>query len=177
MRIFLKITLIILAFFNSFGHADEYKYILNEKELNEIYIPAYEQFKDSDIEVIKFPQGIILRIFINDICEEYCQISPEIFIKINNIKNFLANFQNPVIIEVHAERTFSAKFSFIKKWEITTVIANNIEKIVSNMNKNSKRNINSVGYGEFMPMKNTPNNGGKSSDRIDIIILCNISGE
>lgn len=157
--------------------ANEYKYILNERSLNEIYLPAIAYFKDTDINVIKIPQGIILRFFITDIVEEYYEITSNTMLKINKIKNFLANFQNPVIIEVHTERTLPNTLLSLKKWEVSTVIANNIEKMVKKLNINSDKKIRSVGYGEFLPMKNTPNNGGKSLNRVDIIVLCEISGE
>ncbi len=71
----------------------------------------------------------------------------------------------------------SPKKSFrFKDWEISTVIANNIEKEIRKSDKNIGDRIYSVGYGEFLP-KNTPNNGGKLSNRVDIIVLCKISGE
>ena len=66
----------------------------------------------------------------------------------------------------------------LKKWEVSTVIANKIEAIITKPEGVIPQNrINSVGYGEFLPAKNTPNNGGNYLNRIDIIILCNISGE
>jgi hypothetical protein len=37
--------------------------------------------------------------------------------------------------------------------------------------------IKSVGYGDYLPKKNTPYNGVNKGVSIDIIILCNISGE
>ena len=57
-------------------------------------------------------------------------------------------------------------------------MANKIEAIITKpKGVVSQDRINSIGYGEFLPAKNTSNNGGKNSNRIDIIILCNISGE
>ena len=65
----------------------------------------------------------------------------------------------------------------LKNWEISAVIAGNIEKALFDENNTLKSRIHSVGYGEFLPENNTPNNGGKLLNRVDIIILCNISGE
>ena len=70
------------------------------------------------------------------------------------------------------------KINGLKNWEISTVIANNAESIMLKSSANlDYARIKSVGFGEFIPEKNTPYNGGKYSNRIDIIILCNISGE
>ena len=58
------------------------------------------------------------------------------------------------------------------------LVANNIESVMLEQSDRDFRNrINSIGYGEFLPSKNTSNNGGKYANRVDIIILCNISGE
>lgn len=57
-------------------------------------------------------------------------------------------------------------------------MANNIEAIITKPFGTVEQNkINSIGYGEFLPAKNTSNNGGENSCRVDIIILCNIGGE
>ena len=94
------------------------------------------------------------------------------------IKEFLSKIENPVIIEVHTENVSQSNTRFLKNWELSTVIANNIESVMLEQSDRDFRNrINSIGYGEFLPSKNTSNNGGKYANRVDIIILCNISGE
>ena len=90
----------------------------------------------------------------------------------------MAKIENPAIIEVHIVDFPEEKISNLKKWEFSTVFANNIEAIITKPAGIIDQNkINSIGYGEFLPEKNTPNNGGKNTNRVDIIILCNISGE
>ena len=94
------------------------------------------------------------------------------------IEYFLAKIENPAIIEVHIRDFPQEEILKLKKWEISTIMANNIEALVTKpIGTIDQNRINSIGYGEFLPAKNTPNNGGKSSNRVDIIILCNITGE
>ena len=52
-----------------------------------------------------------------------------------------------------------------------------IEEILLKKGRISHNQLKSVGYGEFLPSKNTPYNGGKNEGRVDIILLCNINGE
>ena len=89
----------------------------------------------------------------------------------------MAKFKNPVIIEVHTSKFPLETFENLKNWEISTIIANKIEAIMLERGYISSSQIKSIGYGEFLPSKNTPNNGVKNSGRVDIIILCSISGE
>ena len=98
--------------------------------------------------------------------------------KLTEIQYFLAKIQNSAIIEVRTANVKESKLNRLKNWEISTVIANNAERIILKSNADlDYTRIKSVGFGEFIPEKNTPYNGGKYSNRVDIIILCNISGE
>ena len=129
-------------------------------------------FEQSNILPIKDSRGIILRYFFENAIEEYRQPNIEVYKK---LEKFLAKIENPAIIEVHTG-DFSSEN--LKNWEISTIIANNIEAIITKPYGSVDQNkINSVGYGEFLPAKNTSNNGGKYLNRVDIIVLCNISGE
>ena len=90
----------------------------------------------------------------------------------------MAKIENPAIIEVHTSDFPSGEVVNLKKWEFSTIFANNIEAIITLPKGSINQNrINSIGYGEFLPQKNTSNNGGKNTNRVDIIILCNVSGE
>ena len=90
----------------------------------------------------------------------------------------MAKIENPAIIEVHIENFPKKEGLNLKKWEISTIMANEIEAIITlPVGSVKQEQINSIGYGEFLPAKNTPNNGGENLNRIDIIILCNIIGE
>ena len=98
--------------------------------------------------------------------------------KTKKIEYFLAKIKNPVIIEVHTEKKPLKDSYNLKNWEISSVIAGKIESIILKPRGNIELDrIDSVGYGEFLPVKNTSNNGGNYFNRVDIIILCNISGE
>ena len=101
------------------------------------------------------------------------------FIKILQIlKNFLAKIKNPVIIEVHTQAESLSVLKSLKNWEYSIILANKIEeKLLNAVSHIERSRIRSIGYGEFLPAKNTPNNGGKYLNRVDIIILCNITGE
>ena len=102
----------------------------------------------------------------------------DFYYNIKKIEYFLAKIENPAIIEVHTGDFSEEKLLNIKKWEYSTIIANDIEAIITEPRGSiPQKRINSVGYGEFLPAKNTPNNGGNYLNRIDIIVLCNISGE
>ena len=158
--------------------AQRFLYILNDDCLNELSESAENYFKKTQISVIRDSRGIILRLEIKNPAKEYSKFSPEFYTNIISIEHFLAKIKNPAIIEVHTENISSQKDFGIKNWEMSTVIANRIEELMLKMGKECLRGrINSIGYGEFLPSKNTSNNGGAYPNRVDIIILCNISGE
>ncbi len=171
MRNILKIffTIVITAFCST--EAQEFLYILNDKCINQLYITAEEHFKHSTIKIIRDPRGLILR-------DDFQDKNEDFYTKIKNIENFLAKIENPAIIEVHTGDFPEGSLSNLKRWEFSTIIANDIEAFITKPKGSiPQKRINSVGYGEFLPAKNTPNNGGKYLNRIDIIVLCNISGE
>jgi len=156
----------------------EYLYIFNEKCITELYGEAKETINDGDISIIKHSQGITLRFELKNPIEEYKKISSETYKKILLTEYFLSKIKNLAIIEVHTEGLKDFRNLSPKNWEISTVIANNIEAVIigGRYGLNHSR-IHSVGYGEFMPSKNTPNKGSHCPNHVDIIILCNINGE
>lgn len=158
--------------------AENYLYILNDSCINELKKSADDYFKNSDIEILKDSRGIILRFEIKNPQGEYFKLSQNIYTKSLHIEHFLAKIKNPVIIEVHTENISSQNIYGVKNWEMSTVIANRIEESMLKLGTgNLQRRINSIGYGEFLPSKNTSYNGGTYPNRVDIIILCSISGE
>ena len=171
MKPFFKIIFFLIFFTTTTIYAQEYLYILNDKCINNLYIKAQSYFINSKTKAIKDPRGIILRINFEENFEN-------LYINIKEIEDFLAKIENPAIIEVHTGNFSDIKLEGLKKWEISTVLANKIEDIITKPRGTIiQSRINSVGYGEFLPAKNTPNNGGKDLNRVDIIILCNVSGE
>lgn len=155
--------------------ATEYYYILNDKCVEDLFSQASAFFEKTNILPIKDSRGIILRYFFENAIEEYRQPNIEVYKK---LEKFLAKIENPAIIEVHIYNFLEEENFNIKKWELSTIIGNYIEDTVTEpLGLIPQERINSIGYGEFLPAKNTSNNGGKNSNRIDIIILCNISGE
>ena len=178
MKYFYVLLILILTFnitaLKSFSM--EFMYILNEENINSSYEKARETIIDTDIFLIKTPLGLIIRFEIEEPLREYEKLTPKTIKKLNKIENFLAKNKNPVIIEVHIDK--KRMHYYFKNWEITTVISNKIADFLKG-NKNIKyeNSIFSIGYGEFLPSNNTSNNGGKINNRVDIIILCNISGE
>ena len=155
--------------------AREYLYILNDNCINELYNSAKQIFIDSKINILRDPHGIILRFELPKPEEEYNGLSVETTQKIYTVISFLAKIKNPVIIEVHTENIPKEKLNNYKNWEISTVIANRIEDYL--LKRLNCDRIHSVGYGEFFPAKNTSNNGVNYPNRVDIMILCNVSGE
>ncbi len=175
MKAFFKIVLIIILLFPCNIFAKEYLYILNDKCINELYDKAEKYFKNTSIIPIRDSRGIILRFNFDVPVLKIEELNFPIY---KNIEYFLAKIENPAIIEVHVGNFPEGEFKNLKKWEVSTVMANNIEAIITEpVGIISQNRINSIGYGEFLPAKNTSNNGGKNSNRVDIIILCNISGE
>jgi len=173
------LILLIICFTNiRFINANEYKYTFNDNCINEYYAKAKYEINSSEITILREAIGIIIRFEIENPWQEYKILSSKTINLLNEIEYFLAKIKKPAIIEVHTEVfTFEKRRDF-KNWELSTVIANNIESyLIQKSNVISKNNISSIGYGEFMPAKNTPNNGGKYSNRVDIIIPCSISGE
>ncbi|MCQ2739004.1 MAG: hypothetical protein MJ237_02115 [bacterium] len=159
-------------------HSAEYTYILKEKTLEDVYVPVKKYLLSDDFLVEKSSQGVVISFFIQNPAEEYLQLSSSTITKIEKLKYFLAQFKNSVIIEVHTNKPKDVKFCRLKNWEMSTVIANHLcDLFKSGYNKEDKNRVYSVGYGEFLPKKNTSNNGGKDLNRVDIIILNNINGE
>ncbi len=177
MKIFIKFLILLTIFYQNPCMANTYTYILNDKCINDLFAIAKKDFTNTDIKITKDPRGIILSFELEKNIDK--TFKNDLIIKnIDTIEYFLAKIENPAIIEVHTEAYIDKKHSAIKNWEVATVIANKIESIILNIRgRVSNSRIHSVGYGEFMPAKNTSNNGGKYSNRVDIIILCNISGE
>ena len=152
--------------------------ILHDSCINSLYEPAKIYFKDTQITPIRDSRGIILRFELPNPVSEYKNISENTLSNIKKINYFLAKIKNLVIIEVHVGNFSKEDITELKKWEISTVIANNIESELLNSNYGFDiTRIDSVGYGEFLPAKNTSNDGGKYQNRVDIIVLCNIIGE
>lgn len=175
MNVLKKILLLIFIIFNpSQLYSLDYVYILNDKCINELYFLAKDEFLNSEIFVNKDSRGIVLRVLIDD----FGNFNEDFYDNMKKIEFFLAKIENSAIIEVHTRREIVDSFKKYKNWELSTILANRIEDIITKPLGTVEQNrINSVGYGEFMPPKNTSYNGGKIFDRIDIIILCNIGGE
>lgn len=174
-----KFFILLTIFFITYPvSASEYKYILNEAYINSIYEPAKNIFQDTEIKVLKEAQGVILRFEIKNPIEEYLNLSKNTINKISQIEYFLAKIKNFVIIEVHVKDSAQNRPFGLRDWEISTVIANNIESLLYKLEEDlDKDRVISVGYGGFLPQKNTPYNGGKYNNRVDIIILYNVNGE
>lgn len=173
MRIILTI---IFLFLINIASAQEYAYILNN-EFENLYSQALLYFKTDKINVYKDIRGIVLTFDLEDISSNFFELNQLTKGKLIIIENFLAKIKNPVIIEVHTGKNSKINLRNLKEWEVTTVIANNIEDFWLSRGKILNSQIRSVGYGIFLPSKNTPNNGVKNSGRVDIIILCSINGE
>ena len=171
------ILLILLIFYTNYAFSEEVKFILHDKCINILYRPALVYFNDTNVSVFRDSRGIILRFEIKNIKDEYENLSIDTFYNLIKINKFLAKIKNPAIIEVHVSDTLSYNFNNLKKWEISAVIAGHIEKFLNFGKSLSDRKVLAVGYGEFLPVNNTSNNGGKNFNRVDIIILCNINGE
>ena len=171
MKALFKIFITMIFTTYCTANSEDYLYVLNDKCINELYFVAEKHFRNSSIKVIKDPRGLILRELFQDSDNQF-------YSKIKNIEKFLAKIENPAIIEVHTGNFSEKSLSGLKKWELSTMLANDIEAMITKpFGSIPQKRINSVGYGEFLPAKNTPNNGGKYLNRIDIIVLCNISGE
>lgn len=177
MKIFVKILLLIF-FTIPACFAQEFLYILNDGCILDLYSKAREYFENTPIETIKDPYGLILRFKMDNPEKEYENLSRETYKNIDSICEFLSKINNPAIIEVHTNEISKERAEKLKRWEISTVIANKIEAVVLKpCRKLSRKKIHSVGYGEFLPPKNTPNNGVNYPNRVDIMILCDVDGE
>lgn len=156
--------------------AESPKFILQDECINILYEPAISFFSNSNICVLRDSRGIILRFGLENPQDEHVQLSALTMTNISMIEDFLAKIKNPVIIEVHTAKNGFTNVSAEKKWEISAVIAGKLEQAMC-CGEVSNGRIHSVGYGEFLPENNTSYNGGKLLNRVDIIILCNVSGE
>ena len=172
---------VIAAFMLLFGILTccaEELYILDDNCIKELFYDAKRTIQNDDIEIDRDSRGIILRIYLNNPAQEYKELSSETKQKLSDIKQFLAKIKNSAIIEVHTEKVEPFGEKELKNWEISSVIAGRVEaELLKDCNNIDISRIKTVGYGEFLPAKNTPYNGGNISNRIDIIILCNVTGE
>lgn len=167
--------LIALILSTTTTFSTEYRYILNDYCIEKLYSGAYVFFKNTKIQVLKDSRGIILRYKFANSLDEFINPSFRIY---KLIENFLAKIENPAIIEVHVKNIPDDKSTNLKKWEISTIIANDIEAFISKpLGEIEQNRVNSIGYGEFLPENNTPFNGSNNLNRVDIIILCNVIGE
>ena len=153
-------------------------YILDDNCIEELFYGANNTIQNRNIEIDRDSRGIILRILLQNPTQEYECLSPETTQKLSEIKEFLAKIKNSAIIEVHTEMVEPFKEKELKNWELSSVIASRVEaEILKDSDNIDVSRIKAVGFGEFLPAKNTPYNGGNISNRIDIIILCNVTGE
>ena len=176
MHIYLTLFILFICSIN-YAFCEDTKFILHDKCINILYRPAVVYFNNSGISVYRDSRGIILRFELEDVTEEYSNFSESTIKKLIKIQDFLAKIKNPAIIEVHIANILSENHGNLKKWEISAVIAGNIGQVLNTTNIQTNRQIFAVGYGEFLPVNNTSNNGGKNFNRVDIIILCNVNGE
>lgn len=175
------VLLILFIFFNNIClkcNAEEYLYILNEKELISCYERVLSDIDNSQVEILKSPLGVIIRFELDNPLQEMVELSSKTKNILRLIEKTLAKNKKTAIIEVHTDKNTLLRDSELKNWELSTIISNKIEDyfLKNNLSINRK-NISSIGYGEFLPVKNTSNNGGKYYNRVDIILLCNINGE
>jgi len=178
MNNFIKIWLFILFLSPTVSIASDYLYILDDKCILDLYQKSIKELKDERIKIVKDSRGLILRLEEVDITSNLENFNPNFYDSIKKVEFFLAKIENPAIIEVHTDNTPVALEFNLKNWELSTIFANKIEDIITKPKGSVEQSrVNSIGYGEFLPAKNTSNNGGKSTNRVDIIILCNISGE
>ncbi len=177
MKYFVKICfLIMFTILPCF--AEEYLYILNDGCILDLYENAEKFFKNTPVYVVKDPHGLLLRFEIKNPEVECDGLSADTYLKIRYIEQFLAKMNNPAIIEVHVNEIPKEGCKNLKKWEISTLIANKIESLVLKpVGMIARDKIHSVGFGEFLPPKNTSNNGGNIANRVDIMILCDVNGE
>lgn len=178
---FRKITIcfvILIQFCNIKLQAMEYLYILNDKCINELYSLAQKTIDNEKILILRDSRGLLLRFELEESLYEKYFLEDLLYKNITDIEKFLAKIKNPAIIEVHTQVRNSNISKGLKNWEYSTVLANNLERLLLNRGSRIESSrIRSIGYGEFLPAKNTPNNGGKYLNRVDIIVLCNITGE
>lgn len=173
-------VILFLVLFLSFVNillAEEYIYILSDENLSDLYFGAKDYFKNTEMQVFKDVRGVVITFKLEDVLNEYSVISYKTLWNLEKIEYFLAKNKNPAIIEVHTAKFPLNNSLNLKNWEISTVVANRIEAILLKNGRISQNQIKSIGYGEFLPSKNTPYNGVKNIGRVDIIILCSISGE
>ncbi len=175
MRRYLLLFLLVCSINCAF--CEDTKFILHDSCINILYRPAIVYFNNSGISVYRDSRGIILRFELKNVSEEYFNLTEDTIKKLIKIQYFLAKIKNPAIIEVHIANILSENHGNLKKWEISAVIAGSIRQVLNTNNIQANRQIFAVGYGEFLPVNNTSNNGGKNFNRVDIIILCSINGE
>ena len=166
----------ISLFFPPFVFADEDSFVLHDKCITNLFVPANEYFTGTDICVLRDAHGIILRFKIENPKEEYKKLGNHTKDNLVKIVKFLSEIKNTVIVRVHIGNFSKNTTKELKNWEISTIIANNIEQFLYNSSDSiSKNRISSVGFGEFLPIISPDKSICDNQDRVDIIILCNVT--
>lgn len=163
------ILLLILLFFSQITFAENSPiYILDNSK--QVLSHCDEVIVKKDV------RGIVIRIEVENIENNYYSLTKKLREQLDCIEYFLAKIKNPVIIEVHTEKILPDLN--LKNWEFSSVIAGNIgDYLIKSGTGISAERILPVGFGEYMPDINTSNNGGKYTNRVDIIVLYNMDGE
>ncbi len=152
-------------------------YVLGEASINNTYEEVKQGLSACEgVEVKKEIRGVVVSLELENPKANYYHLTPELKKKLICIEYFLAKIKNPVIIEVHTDKVPAGIKG--KNWEFSSVIAGNIgDFFLKHKPAIPSDRVYLVGYGEFMPVINTSNNGGNYSNRIDIIIRSSIDGE
>ena len=83
----------------------------------------------------------------------------------------LSQFDNRCVVESHTEENFSENSEYKEDWEISIRRANAISDYLVNKGKLAQERIFPLGFGEFMPYKETVSKIGFFDNRIDFVII------
>lgn len=102
----------------------------------------------------------------SDIIKDKAQIT------LDRLAGVLKDIPNSIRIEGHTDSNPISTAKFPSNWELSTARSTNIVKYLIKKHKFNPRNLQAVGYGEYMPLTKNSNSSDQAVNRrVDIVIL------
>jgi chemotaxis protein MotB len=125
------------------------------------------------LSITRESRGLIIRLkdaVLFDAGSDIIKVNAQI--TLDKLAGVLKDIPNSIRIEGHTDNKPINTARFPSNWELSTARSTNIVRYLINKHKFNPKNLSAVGYGEYMPLKNNPNNKDQSANRrVDIVIL------
>jgi chemotaxis protein MotB len=127
-----------------------------------------------DLSLTREPRGLIIRLKDavlfdagSDIIKNNARIT------LDRLAGVLKDIPNSIKIEGHTDNKPIKTSRFPSNWELSTARSTNIVRYLINNHKFNPNKLSAVGYGEYMPLKNNPDQA--ANRRVDFVVLSSAS--